>query len=1232
MSRTLFFVASLLLSISANKGYAADYSTYLTAARGFTEVIALDDILGDADYYYLLAPAETNELIVGVGDYMEIPSWASLDSKALRYHSAATDPVLDLSNFFTIEKSGNYIGLRNVVYDTDLFQTHDNAGYMYVNTYTDKTLDEWSQLTPTYQDGYWLFESGKYPMSSGNWACGYLGPWNKSVALGEPIALNRRNTADDEAGHYRLFRIKRTDLMALRLYSMVLTQANGFTEVTSTDDMLTDQQYVYLITSAEQPSLFVGVGKYEAKPGWAGEDTKALRYRQAGNPVADLSNFFTIEKDEQFIGLRNVVHHTSLFQTHDGAGYMYVLTYTEPTMSDWCYLIPTFQNGYWLMENGKYPMSSDADYKGFIGPWNNRVEADEPIAANRTNATDDEAGHYRLWRISRADLFTLMQNVGDDSTADMTWKVANPSFEQGETGWTLDGKDANGNDEFTARDYGMTGKGGAWLMNAYQWWASSFSVSQTVTTLPAGEYELSGMVASWKDRPVTFSANANTTTAYGVHADGGIKVKTTVTIGTDGQMTINAGSTTDWWTDEANATDQDKQGFFKLDDVQLRCTSLFLDALAVRLPNNGTKLVPGQWYYYETDYSTEYVLVGNTTDMVYTTNGLVPCASATEAAVTRQMTLPAGRTYFKTAAEDATLVIAPYRSVEEGTYTAVALNVDGLPNSILGIDLNPDGPGSEGTKKISQYLASKGYDFIGCSEDFNYHGSLIYSLQNDYSWGKERATLSASGLSLSMLLNGFRFDTDGLNLIWKKSTVSASNESWTQWNSLAETDGNQYVKKGFRHYDVQLNGENGPTIDVYVLHMDAGDTNATESRHSQWEQLCDAINASDKTRAKLIIGDTNSRYTREDIITHFINRLSSDFTMSDVWVEFYRYGVYPTTNMGDLTDKSDPTDYSKYEIVDKIIYINPTAANTVQLKPQSFRIEQDYTYDYVDHDGNTKALGDHNPVVVTFKYQMSGDVVAADITLNDADDNATAISNAQGVLANVTLSGRTLVKNNSWNSLCLPFSMTAEQVAEQLAPAALMEFDVDNKWAMVDGQWTISDDGHATGLDGNTLYLNFKNATEGIRAGVPYIIKWANGNDIENPVFSGVTISNTPAAAVQSADESVIFQGTYTPVALDKDDKSNLYIGDGNTLYYPSVDNFKVNAFRAYFHLADGNAARQFVLNIGDGESTGITAPLSNRRSAESEASWHTLDGRPVKGQPTRKGLYIHHGKKQTIQ
>lgn len=1229
METKRFWVTALWMAIATVAIHASDYTTYLTTGRGFAEVTTTEGIIANNNYLYILVPAETNSLIVGVGKYEAKPDWASEESKALRYRSAETDPILDLSNFFTIEKSGNYIGLRNLVYNTDLFQTHDNAGYMYVNTFTDKTLDEWSYLIPTYQNGYWLFENGKYPISSGNWACGYMGPWNKNVAEGEPIALNRGNTAGDEAGHYRLFRIDKNNLMALYLYASILSTDNGFTEVTTTDGLLTDNQYCYLITAAETNDLYVGVGKYEEKPGWAGEDTKALRYRSAEiNPLLDLSNFFTIEKSGSYIGLRNLYYYTDLFQTHDNAGYMYVNTFTDKNLDEWSYLTPTYQNGYWLFESGKYPMSSGNWARGYLGPWNKQVKNGKPIALNRRNTADDEAGHYRLFRIAKTDLVTkrnqLLQTISSTTPLDVTWHITNPSFETGdETGWTLIGKDPNGNDEFKTRNYGMTGKEGTYLMNAFQWWASSLSVKQTIANVPSGNYDLTAVVASWEGRTVTFSGNSTSTTGTGINDGTGVPVSLNLNIGSDQQLVITAGSTTDWWTEGVTHADNDTQCFFKLDNVRLICKGAYLSSYALPLPNNTTSvLIPGQWYYYDVNYHTEYVLTGELDGLVYSTDEDKVLSKITTASATRNIELNIGRVFFKTTRNNATLAISLANTLQEGTFTAVALNVDGLPKEIkYGVgkyELNPDGPGADGTRKISQYLASKNYDFIGCSEDFNYNGSLMESLEANYWCGKIRNTLSVTGLDYWDLIQGkIHVETDGLNLIWKFNKVSATNESWTRWWSTEATDGNQYVEKGYRHYDMQLDG--GPVIDVFILHMDARDTNATDSRESQWRQLSEAINGSDHSRAKLIIGDTNSRYTREDVISNFINRLSTDFTMGDVWVDFYRDGVYPTKGMDNLTDQRDPTNYSNYEIVDKIIYINPRAANTVRLVPQTFCIEQDYTYGNVDGTDDTTPLGDHRPVVATFKYMLSGNASPLAVTLQDNADNRSTIASVTSALANVTLADRILYKDNSWNTLCLPFNMTAEQVTEQLAPTSLMELDTEGTY-----------DGKQTGFDVSTgkLYLYFKTATS-IEAGKPYIVKWDNGGNIVNPKFYNVTVASTAQQPVSFGGGK--FCGIYSPTDIYSSDHDKYYLGTNNQLKYPDAEgmtSFNINAFRAYFDLSDNKGAkiRGFVLNFGPDDADDIKAITPSQE--EDTDGWYTLSGLRLTEKPVQRGIYISKGKK----
>lgn len=243
------------------------------------------------------------------------------------------------------------------------------------------------------------------------------------------------------------------------------------------------------------------------------------------------------------------------------------------------------------------------------------------------------------------------------------------------------------------------------------------------------------------------------------------------------------------------------------------------------------------------------------------------------------------------------------------------------------------------------------------------------------------------------------------------------------------------------------------------------------------------------------------------------------------------------------------------------------------------------------------------------------------VSLADATDNSQAIAGHAGLTFDVTLQGRTLFKDGAWNTLCLPFDMTAEQVTALLnGNGTLMELDTE------DGGYE-----HATGLDGSTLYLNFKEATT-ITAGTPYIIKWADGQDLVNPTFTGVTIVNTTAGEVKSTDETVAFIGTFDPVGLPNGDKTNLFMDANNTLCWPNEDDYKVNAFRAYFKLSSTNSARQFVLNFGDDTTTGIDGASLNNKEQRIKNQYFDLSGRKLDGRPSRPGIYMRNGQKVIIK
>ena len=243
--------------------------------------------------------------------------------------------------------------------------------------------------------------------------------------------------------------------------------------------------------------------------------------------------------------------------------------------------------------------------------------------------------------------------------------------------------------------------------------------------------------------------------------------------------------------------------------------------------------------------------------------------------------------------------------------------------------------------------------------------------------------------------------------------------------------------------------------------------------------------------------------------------------------------------------------------------------------------------------------------------------VGAIALYDQGTDNAKIISDNANESRNVALVGRTLYKDGSWNTLCLPFSIS------------------DCTGTPLEGA-TVKTLASTTFSDG-TLTMNFTEDLTGIEAGKPYIVKWAEGTDIANPVFTGVTISNATANA---ETDYVDFVGTYSPVNIYTDKKTNLYLGADNKLYYPTASGFKVNACRGYFQLKQGltagsqsAGARAFVLNFGDdSNATGIISVYDSGFTVNGSDAWYSLDGCRLNGKPTAKGIYINNGRTVVIK
>lgn len=332
----------------------------------------------------------------------------------------------------------------------------------------------------------------------------------------------------------------------------------------------------------------------------------------------------------------------------------------------------------------------------------------------------------------------------------------------------------------------------------------------------------------------------------------------------------------------------------------------------------------------------------------------------------------------------------------QGKFTCAALNVDGLPSII-----NSGGPGSDGTEAIGNIMNGIGYDFIAVSEDFTYHDELAGAMTN-YNVGTYRGSVS----------NIFgQNNTDGLGFFWKKDGITAVGETMVAYNDAKGdlTGGaNELIAKGFRHYEVTV--AEGVTVDVYITHMNTyeGEGNTEESNEwvkaqlSQLRQLRDYVvaKAKENKRPAIIMGDTNMRYTRHQIVDNLINPVTNEgLQIADPWVDLHRGGVYPTWNTkslmirskyaGDVENDILCADDQRGEVVDKMWYINVPGA-AIQLKAISCMNDVEHfskstegvSFSGItveDAVGNilenqdvsyTKVNGyaDHFPVVVSFEY------------------------------------------------------------------------------------------------------------------------------------------------------------------------------------------------------------------------------------------------------------------------
>ncbi len=221
-----------------------------------------------------------------------------------------------------------------------------------------------------------------------------------------------------------------------------------------------------------------------------------------------------------------------------------------------------------------------------------------------------------------------------------------------------------------------------------------------------------------------------------------------------------------------------------------------------------------------------------------------------------------------------------------------------------------------------------------------------------------------------------------------------------------------------------------------------------------------------------------------------------------------------------------------------------------------------------------------------------------DVSLDETSDNTTSLATYNGRTVNVVVNRQFTA--GMWNTLALPFSVSA-----------------------MDDLFPNTQVAAFTGYNAATHTLLFTSVNS-ISAGQPYLILPTTETEAQL-VVNGVQL-HKDAATVTQGDYAM--HAVFSPVSFSIGDRSVLFLGQNNTLYYPNTGN-AMKAFRAYFKAAaDAPLASISVDGIATGIDTIATDPLTTT------APVYNLSGQRMQGSidTLPRGVYIVNGMKVIVK
>jgi len=282
------------------------------------------------------------------------------------------------------------------------------------------------------------------------------------------------------------------------------------------------------------------------------------------------------------------------------------------------------------------------------------------------------------------------------------------------------------------------------------------------------------------------------------------------------------------------------------------------------------------------------------------------------------------------------MLLSAQSDAGSGSFNTLSYNIAGIPFEYSGANATLHTP------IISCYV--KPFAIVNVQEDFNWHADLYNDCDNHL-----YRTPTSGGIGIG----------DGLNTLSNFPFDDLDRVTWTN-----RADADALTPKGFTMVRVRL--AEGVYVDVYNLHGQSG-TSSTDLADSESDvsQMLGYIETNSAGNAILVLGDTNTRYTR--VGQNMWEFLHHGF--SDAWIQNVRGGSVPVVGGGDLVCGSSETARPDCEITDKLLWRGNGYLN---LMPNAYLDRQDA----VDSTGTQ--LSDHHPIETDWIYTTATNLALSD--------------------------------------------------------------------------------------------------------------------------------------------------------------------------------------------------------------------------------------------------------------